>query len=501
MEAAVAAVFIWLLGLCVGSFLNVVVYRLPAGGSISDPPRSFCPLCKTSIRWYDNIPVLSWLLLRARCRHCHAPISVQYPVVEALTGLVFVLTYHLLFVANARVGVTCGWPQDVPLLIAWLVLAAALIACSAMDLTMYMVDTRVTDVALAAAIMLHAVWPRQALFEPQAGTPLAAAAVAAFVVSGIMLWLTVWRASDPAEDEQNESADETDDPPQATSSGRGLATAGLLATVLFVVLALWTATGFAPSARDQLIRLGPPISLLAIFVVTALAGGQPRSADEEIHNAIEEEQPHARRMALRELLWLCPAIIAAVAVYAVVSRLPAAERAWTAAIHWPAASTFAPLGGIVFAVYGAIVGAAAGWALRIVFTLAFGREAFGTGDIYILAAAGAAAGWDIVLIGLLAAVGLALLGWLLALLFKRGTMIPFGPWLAIGFLAALWLSHPASDHARRLFADLHVIGDLPTRNLLLLVGALLVISVFAIGIARLIRVGLERSLSGDHKQR
>jgi leader peptidase (prepilin peptidase)/N-methyltransferase len=73
------------LGAVVGSFLNVVVARLPAGQSVVHP-RSRCPRCQRPIAWYDNVPVLSWLLLRARCRHCRLPISARYPLVEALVA-------------------------------------------------------------------------------------------------------------------------------------------------------------------------------------------------------------------------------------------------------------------------------------------------------------------------------------------------------------------------------------------------------------------------------
>jgi len=73
------------LGAVLGSFLNVVAYRLPRGESLSRP-RSRCPGCLTPIRPYDNVPVLSWLLLRGRCRSCRAPISARYPLVEAGTG-------------------------------------------------------------------------------------------------------------------------------------------------------------------------------------------------------------------------------------------------------------------------------------------------------------------------------------------------------------------------------------------------------------------------------
>ena len=74
-------------GLCVGSFLNVAIYRLPREGlSLAKPSRSFCPACKARIAWHDNIPVLSWVFLGARCRACQAKISARYPLVALLCG-------------------------------------------------------------------------------------------------------------------------------------------------------------------------------------------------------------------------------------------------------------------------------------------------------------------------------------------------------------------------------------------------------------------------------
>jgi leader peptidase (prepilin peptidase) / N-methyltransferase len=77
-----------LLGLFIGSFLNVVIYRVPRGESVVSP-RSRCPGCGQELAWYDNVPVLSWLVLRGRCRTCGEPISARYPVIEALTVVVF----------------------------------------------------------------------------------------------------------------------------------------------------------------------------------------------------------------------------------------------------------------------------------------------------------------------------------------------------------------------------------------------------------------------------
>jgi leader peptidase (prepilin peptidase)/N-methyltransferase len=79
-------------GLVFGSFLNVCISRIPRDISIVSP-RSFCPKCQTPIRWHDNIPVLSWILLRGRCRHCGRAISWRYPAVELLTALLFLACY------------------------------------------------------------------------------------------------------------------------------------------------------------------------------------------------------------------------------------------------------------------------------------------------------------------------------------------------------------------------------------------------------------------------
>jgi len=90
---AIAYFVVGLFGFCFGSFLNVCISRLPRGESIV-LPRSHCPLCNHAIRWYDNIPVISFLVLGGRCRDCHAPISPLYPTVEALTALALVLTFR-----------------------------------------------------------------------------------------------------------------------------------------------------------------------------------------------------------------------------------------------------------------------------------------------------------------------------------------------------------------------------------------------------------------------
>jgi leader peptidase (prepilin peptidase)/N-methyltransferase len=108
--------FVW--GAVVGSFLNVLVYRLPREISIVMKPPSSCPACSKPIRWFDNIPLVSWLVLRGRCRDCQTPISLRYPLVELASGLLAVAT-----VARWGVGLT-GFEV---LVFAWVSFALGLI--------------------------------------------------------------------------------------------------------------------------------------------------------------------------------------------------------------------------------------------------------------------------------------------------------------------------------------------------------------------------------------
>jgi len=102
-------IIVFILGAAMGSFANVVICRLPRGESIIHPG-SRCPSCGASIRWFDNIPILSYFVLRARCRSCGAPISFRYPLVEALTGSLFAAVLW-------RVGV--GWHTVILALFCW----------------------------------------------------------------------------------------------------------------------------------------------------------------------------------------------------------------------------------------------------------------------------------------------------------------------------------------------------------------------------------------------
>jgi len=95
MENLLTYLFIFLIGSAIGSFLNVVIYRIPLGKSIISPPSS-CPNCGERIKPYHNIPIFGWIILKGKCANCKAPISIRYPIIEFLTGILAVLVFYKL---------------------------------------------------------------------------------------------------------------------------------------------------------------------------------------------------------------------------------------------------------------------------------------------------------------------------------------------------------------------------------------------------------------------
>jgi leader peptidase (prepilin peptidase)/N-methyltransferase len=152
-----------LLGLAVGSFLNVCIHRVPSRASVVSPG-SHCPSCGHPLGWPDNIPVVSYALLRARCRACRAPISPRYPIVELTTMSVFVLHYVLL-------------GAD-PLLVPRLVLACALIVLFAIDLEHHLLPDAITLPGIAVGFVFSLVFP-----------PGPVASLLGILLGGGSLWL------------------------------------------------------------------------------------------------------------------------------------------------------------------------------------------------------------------------------------------------------------------------------------------------------------------------
>jgi leader peptidase (prepilin peptidase) / N-methyltransferase len=137
-------------GLVVGSFLNVVAHRLPLRESLVSP-RSRCPQCGAPVRTYDNVPVLSWLILRGRCRDCSTSISPQYPLVELTTGVLYAA---VVLTADDALHVALG-----------LLLVTALVPITLIDLEHRLIPNRITAAAGVAALVAIVAFDRSFLFE------------------------------------------------------------------------------------------------------------------------------------------------------------------------------------------------------------------------------------------------------------------------------------------------------------------------------------------------
>jgi leader peptidase (prepilin peptidase) / N-methyltransferase len=156
-------------GAVLGSFLNVVIHRLPRGESLASPG-SRCPRCGTPVKPYDNVPVISWLVLRGRCRHCGAPISARYPIVELLTALVF-----------AAVVAVRGFDND---LFLELPFVAALIGLAGIDLDHRLLPNKIVYPMAAYGVVATLLVEREDLVEHL----IAGAGAFAFLLAALLAY-------------------------------------------------------------------------------------------------------------------------------------------------------------------------------------------------------------------------------------------------------------------------------------------------------------------------
>lgn len=446
------------LGLCVGSFLNAIIYRLPRNRSLRNPLWSACPHCEHRISWYDNLPVLSFILLRGRCRHCRAPIATRYLVIEISMALIVLMLLDAFFIGRVRAGLgdsplgltdQLWFDWDWPIFIAHITLFACLLPMSAIDIEHYWVDVRFTNFATITGFVLHGLWtPKHSMEWVRPFDTTAVMSLAAVIALGIVwIWLICRPHVDPADLEELEPEELPDAPttpsspytrpPTGTSPSRaGGWIVGLLFLAMFV--ALWVDA----SDRADLpyaYRALPPLLLFFAFIVWE--GTVVRPSDRHIADAIYQERRGARRMVLSEFAMLLPVVIAAVIAWWVMARTGDLSDGIRDALHGEPPNAglavlrgWRPLFGLATAASGYVIAGALGWTIRIVFTLVFGREAFGSGDIHLMAAAGCIAGWPVVVLGFFLTCGLAMVGWLAALPFKRTRALPLGPWLTLSFL-------------------------------------------------------------------
>lgn len=392
------SLFLFAFGASVGSFVNVVAWRLPRGASIVSP-RSRCPTCGVLLTWRENLPVVGWILLRGRCRRCHEPISPQYLLIECLVGGLFVGLFLLLYLPGPREWWALGtegwwslrqfrgsWPGFLVLLS----LLATLVPITLIDARTYLIPIGLT---LWISLFAAAGW------AVQSGLPLSWPAAANPIPTPL--------------------------PPIGPAAGAA-AIGGVLGAIgLWVLLAKgWWRRSFHD--YEQFVKPGETLG----------------------------DYPHGRREALREAWHLLPIAIG------IAAGLVAGVAAGS------------PEGGVprlvetlMAVAAGYLVGGGLVWATRILGTLAFGREAMGMGDVHLLAAIGAALGWQDAIavfliapflgLGFAAAVAIVSSRPLVRLLggrfeSARGRLreIPYGPHLALA-AAVVVFARPAVVSVRQ----------------------------------------------------
>ena len=473
-------------GACVGSFGNMLVYRLPRERSLIRPLHSYCPECEVPIRWYDNLPLVSYLLLGGRCRVCSEPIPLRYPLIEGLCALGFMLVVDAFYVGAVRpdlqspeaFGITGQVAASWPLLVGHLVMVACLLAVAVMDLEEYYVDVRLTWFIAGVGL---AVGLTNGLCTPQA-PPMSAttAGITVAATAGLLLsWAVVRRRArlgsgtgpddarargpQPAAEPARGLVESPTEPPEELievgacdgevpvhgavaetaareTPGRPSPAWGCLVAALGLAAVLAWAACVSLGGIERPAWPSTPARLALALVISyaALVASSIRSrpADAEIVQAIESERSGARRLAFGELMYRLPAVLLGASAWWWLSRGQGhrAAEVLAAMLAWPGTTAWQPLRGLLWVILAMLVAGGIGWAVRIFFTLVLGKEALGLGDVHIMWAAAAVVGWAVVVLGFFAAAFLAVTGMILLLGFKRSRAIPFGPWLALGLL-------------------------------------------------------------------
>ncbi len=390
--------FVFALGACVGSFLNVVVWRLPRVElpadcspigefrltlkGLSDPP-SHCPKCNARLKWYDNLPIVGWIKLGGRCRFCRAPISPRYPIVEAITALIFVGYYLAYYAGQWRsccptpLLATPGWDLNTswPIFALYMVTVSALLAASLIDAELYIIPAVIPWTVAIVGFAVHALADRP------------------WVPGSLNL---------------------TGSTPCALAAG---GTVGLAMT-----LALWWRGVLPTSFPDGEPMLEVDREAIAREEAEARAAGEPLP-DQPLPPVMTFAQIRAE--IGKEMLFLSPPIALAAASVALSLTVPAVAHFWAEVSHRNGVS------GLLGALLGAMVGGLVPWLTRIAGTLGFRRVAMGLGDVHLMFGVGAVigAGGATVAFFLAPVAGLAM--GLYLLLTRRRRELPFGPYLSL----------------------------------------------------------------------
>jgi leader peptidase (prepilin peptidase)/N-methyltransferase len=378
-------VFIFAFGSCIGSFLNVVVYRMPRDKSLISPPSS-CPSCGRHIRFYDNVPLFSWVLLGRKCRFCKAPISPRYFIIELLTAVVFlglfIIYFNTDFIPAMVPFSRGGWL----IYFVHIVLLGAFIAASAIDLERWIIPLAICWLVTAVGLLGSAVGPYF----------IDIALIREYFKYSLLSSASVTTGS------------------LAAGGAIGLAISwGLLACGLLkrsYETGEHTKCGQAEQ-KDNAAKSDSPDSV----------------------REMPEQHFNHRLEAFKEIIFLLPIIACSIAVYWIISATISIESKNNFPIQHPV------IAGFLGSLWGYFVGCGIVWGTRIFGTLAFGKEAMGLGDVHLMGAAGAVIGPVLVVVAFFIApfFGLAWAGF--QMFFKKIRQIPYGPFLSLGIFIVMIL--------------------------------------------------------------
>lgn len=378
-------IFLFAIGASIGSFLNVVIYRLPLDKSLITPP-SQCPSCQNPIAWYDNLPIASWFILRGKCRHCQAPFSIRYPLIELLTALLFVNLYWVYFQFGVRDFMPPFTQGGWVIYTGHIVLVCVLLASTIIDAEHWIIPLSVSYTAAVIGALLSMTGPYW------------------IEISGKSLERILPYAS-------------------ARSGSLALgASLGLIIGLLLIKSGLLKRSFIEMDCdQDQ--------------------ENEPETDVETVAQRLERQAQsvNVRREMARETAFLAPAVILALLFMWILADPDKNGLAgwWNQIIisqKW--------LAGLLGSVFGFMIGGAVVWATRILGSLAFGREAMGLGDVHLMAAVGAVLGWISPLIAFFVAPFFGLAWALARLLSHRSREIPYGPFLSMATVVVMILYDP-----------------------------------------------------------
>ncbi len=388
--------FFLALGACVGSFLNVVVWRLPRDESLISPG-SHCPKCNTPLAWYDNIPVIGWIKLKGKCRHCKQPISPRYPIVEAFTALLFAFYYVMFFIfqhgpcsmhmtkiedttiisTSRQLFIDMDWP----IFCLDLYLIGSLLAASLIDAELFIIPIEIPWIAAGLGIAVHTLIDRPNVPGNLILSPLTASLAAGGTVGlgvSLLLW---WRGWLPQSFPQGEPILDVD------------------------------REAIAQEIEDAK-REGREVAPLP-----------PEYTRWQIYGEIR-----------KEMVFLMPPMIGAALWFFAVQQVPAIGNWWMniASQDW--------LGGLLGSLFGAMVGGAVVWITRILGTLGFGRVAMGLGDVHLMFGVGAVLGAGASTVAFFLAPFFGILFALYSWISRSRRELPYGPFLSLatGFVVLFY---------------------------------------------------------------